>query len=137
VSPFCRVDDNASAGNGDWAGAWSHDNPVEGELGYYAFELSRSLITANTETDGQMTAGGTQEFGVAFWDPFESEEGWSDPGHYVTGCINWIELELVADESTLGGNTESDPPENTTSGASTSLLSLVGATMAFVLTIII
>jgi hypothetical protein len=95
VSSFCRFDDDdANAGN-EWAGAWAHTNPTIGESGNYIFELSRLLKTDSTLTDGQLEAGGSYSFGVAFWDPFETEAGWLDAGHYVTGCANkWIDLEL-------------------------------------------
>ena len=101
VGPFCRNDDDDSNAGNEWSGAWLHDNPVTGDFGNYVFELSRTLTTASTETDGQFTAGDTHEFGVAFWDPYEMEaEGWSDAGHYVSGCgVQWIELELVAAEN--------------------------------------
>jgi hypothetical protein len=97
VSPFCRFDDNdANAGN-EWAGAWAHSMPIEGEYGYYRFEIARFLKTPSTWTDAQMSAGGTYSFGVAFWDPFEDmDNGWSDAGHFVTGCgTKWIDLELA------------------------------------------
>jgi hypothetical protein len=96
VSPYCRFDDDdADAGN-EWAGAWAHTNPTIGESGNYVFELSRLLKTDSTLTDGQLEAGGTYSFGVAFWDPYETEAGWLDAGHYITGCATkWIDLELV------------------------------------------
>lgn len=106
VGSYCRNDDDdADAGN-EWSGAWKHTNPVTGEMGSYIFELSRSLKTPSTKTDGQMEPGETYEFGIAFWDPFETEEeGWTDAGHYVTGCTqSWIEMELVA----AGESTTSD-----------------------------
>jgi len=99
VGPFCRNDDDDSNAGNEWSGAWLHDNPVTvGDFGNYVFELSRTLTTASTETDGQFMAGDTHEFGVAFWDPYEMQaEGWSDAGHYVSGCgFQWMELELVA-----------------------------------------
>jgi hypothetical protein len=97
VSPFCRFDDNdANAGN-EWAGAWAHSNPVEGEYGVYRFEIARFLKTPSTLTDAQMSTGGSYSFGVAFWDPFENMNyGWGDAGHFVTGCgVDWINLQLV------------------------------------------
>ena len=106
VSPYCRFDDDdANAGN-EWAGAWRHTNPVDGELGSYVFELSRLLKTPSLKTDGQMIAGETYSFGVAFWDPFQMEEsGWTDVGHYLTGCsADWIELELVAEGTSDGAS---------------------------------
>ena len=55
--------------------------------------------------------GETYQFGVAFWDPVELESGWTDPGHYMTGCgSDWIDLELVASSS------EATNGESTTNG---------------------
>jgi hypothetical protein len=101
VSSMCRFDDDdANAGN-EWAGAWTHTNPIIGESGNYIFELSRLLKTDSSLTDGQLEAGGMYEFGVAFWDPYELETGWTDSGHYITGCANkWIDLELATNSST-------------------------------------
>jgi hypothetical protein len=100
VAPFCRIaDDDANAGN-EWAGAWSHSNPVEGEDGVYRFEIARTLKTASTVTDAQMEVGGSYKFGIAYWDPFETEAGWTAAGHFTTGCsADWIDLTIEA-----GGN---------------------------------
>lgn len=96
VSSFCRFDDDdANAGN-EWSGAWAHSNPIEGEFGNYHFEVSRLLKTPSNLTDAQLTPGETIQFGIAFWDPYEVEgTGWTDIGHFVTGCgTKWIDLEL-------------------------------------------
>lgn len=96
VSPTCRFDDDDALAGNEWAGAWKHTNPIEGELGDYIFELSRLLTTKSSWTDAQMKAGDKIEFGIAFWDPLEQADGWSKAGHYITGCgTSWIELELV------------------------------------------
>jgi len=98
VSQYCRLDDNGADAGNEWSGAWAHSNPVEGEAGTYTFELSRLLITKSLTTDAQLAAGGTFQFGIAYWDPFQIEEsGWSDSGHYLTGCASeWIDLVLKA-----------------------------------------
>ena len=103
AAPFCRPDDNdADAGN-EWSGAWSHSNPVDGGDGVYRFEISRTLTTASTVSDKQMAVGETYEFGIAYWDPFETESGWTAAGHFVTGCsAEWIEL--VLEDSAGGGS---------------------------------
>ena len=91
---LCKDDNDADADN-EWAGAWSHSNAVDGAFGSYHFEMSRKLKTASTLTDAQLTAGETIQFGVAFWDPYQTDDGWTDSGHYVTGCgTKWIDLEL-------------------------------------------
>ena len=111
VSPFCRFDDDDAQADNEWSGAWAHTNPVEGEPGVYHFEMSRTLKTNSAYSDAQLAAGDTVQFGVAFWDPFENEEtGWSDIGHYITGCgLKWIDLEL-SDGSTP---TEETPDSET------------------------
>lgn len=98
VSSYCRPDDDDALAGNEWSGAWSHSNPVEGEAGMYRFELSRTLTTVSTATDAQLEAGNTYDFGIAYWDPSESEFGWSAAGHYLTGCsADWINLTLATD----------------------------------------
>jgi hypothetical protein len=112
VSPFCRFDDNDSAAGNEWSGSWSHSNPVEGGEGVYRFEIARTLATASSVSDAQMVVGGTYEFGIAFWDPFETDVGWTDAGHFLTGCsTEWIELEIEDDASTGGTEGGVDPEE--------------------------
>ena len=127
VSPYCRAfDDGAGAGN-EWVGAWAHSNPTDGAAGSYTFELSRLLSTKSSSTDLQLVAGKTYSFGIAFWDPWQTEAGWLDPGHYITGCASeWIDLVLqksfpgnstpAAAPSQSGGSTATPAP---TKGAST------------------
>lgn len=132
VSPYCRFDDDdASAGN-EWAAAWAHTNPVEGEFGTYQFEMSRKLKTPSTFSDAQLSPGDTVQFGVAFWDPFElGDSGWSDAGHYLTGCANkWIDLELstsiVATTNGDGAtNTESATDGNSSSASTSSIRNIM------------
>jgi len=97
VSPYCRFDDkDGILGGNEWEGAWDHTNPIQGQPGKYIFELSRLLTTKSSRTDIQLAAGGTYKFGVAYWDPFQSISGWSDSGHYLTGCASeWIDLNLA------------------------------------------
>ena len=107
ASPYCRPEDDDEAATNEWSGSWAHSNPEIGEEGNYVFEMSRFLTTMSQTSDIQLAAGETYSFGIAFWDPFETEEeGWSNPGHYVTGCANqWIDLELKAASS--GGDLDS------------------------------
>lgn len=115
VSPYCRFDDNGPTGSNEWSGAWKHTNPTDGMDGTYIFEISRLLTTASPATDAQYVAGQSYDFGVAFWDPYETEAGWTDAGHYVTGCGNkWIELELATVESLA--NTENTGTQQSSSG---------------------
>jgi hypothetical protein len=98
AGPFCRPDDNDENAGNEWSGAWSHSNPTEGAEGVYRFEISRTLNTASTRTDKPMAVGETYHFGFAFWDPFETDDGWTGAGHYVTGCSSeWIDLVIEAE----------------------------------------
>ena len=81
AGPFCRPDDDDANAANEWAGAWSHSNPVEGEDGIYTFEISRLLTTASDVSDAQFEAGKTYDFGIAYWDPFQTEFGWTAAGH--------------------------------------------------------
>lgn len=98
ASPFCRFDDDDDDAGNEWSGAWAHSNPTDGASGKYVFELSRLLTTKSTVSDTQIVAGKTYEFGIAYWDPNESEAtGWTDAGHYTTGCgTEWIDLVLTS-----------------------------------------
>jgi hypothetical protein len=103
AGPYCRFDDDGEAAGNEWSGAWLHTNPIDGEFGYYQFEISRPLATLSTATDAQLAVGGTYEFGIAFWDPFETDNGWTGPGHYVTGCSSeWTKL--IIEEKGAGGS---------------------------------
>jgi hypothetical protein len=120
ASPYCRFDDNDEKAGSEWGGAWAHTNPVDGEFGMYKFEITRTLKTPSSVSDAQMEAGGTYSFGVAFWDPFESESGWTDAGHYVTGCAaKWIDLELVTADNPTSASTR-------IAGTSAALLAFTG-----------
>jgi len=109
VSPTCRFDDDGVAAGNEWEGAWDHSNPAQGAAGKYRFELSRSLVTDSVTTDRQLVVGGTYSFGMAFWYPYEAEAGWTDAGHFLTGCgEQWIDLTLE--------DTSSGPPSTANTG---------------------
>lgn len=83
VSAFCRPDDDGLNAANDWTGAWAHSNPIEDEMGVYTFEIARTLTTASNVTDKQLAAGETYDFGIAYWDPTETEFGWTVAGHFL------------------------------------------------------
>jgi hypothetical protein len=118
-SPYCRITDDKDFAANEWAGAWAFNNATD----EYVFELSRSLTTTSASTDAQFVANSTYSLGIAFWDPFESEVGWSDSDHYVTGCgQDWIDLVLddgLTDRTLDGGDGggTSDAPTGAPSGA--------------------
>jgi hypothetical protein len=116
VYPTCRYDDNDAKAANEWEGAWLHSNPTAAERSaaedVYVFEMARSLQTASAESDAQLEPGTAIDFGLAFWDPNEldRDEGWTDAGHYVTGCSrDWISLRLVDAD----GNIKEDSDEGT------------------------
>lgn len=116
VYPTCRYDDDDAKAANEWEGAWLHSNPTAAERSaaedVYVFEMARSLQTVSTESDAQLEPGTAIDFGIAFWDPNEldRDEGWTDAGHYVTGCSrDWISLRLVDAD----GNIKEDSDEGT------------------------
>ena len=66
-SPYCHGDDNDPDASNEWQGAWIHTSPIEGDLGTYIFEMSRSLKTASSVTDAQLEVGEAIDFGFAYW----------------------------------------------------------------------
>lgn len=133
VSPYCRFDDDDANADNEWSGAWAHTNPVQGEFGTYHFEVSRTLKTASTVSDAQLTPGETVQFGLAFWDPFEVEgSGWTDIGHFVTGCgRNWIDLELVVEGAE--SNEVEDEEVEADDESATSSAAFIGASLPVLL----
>ena len=107
VSPMCRFDDDDDTAGNEWSGAWAHSQTTIGEMGEYTFELSRSLTTASTKTDAQLAKGGVYKFGIAYWDPNQLATGWTDAGHYLTGCgSNWVDLVLGESSKATNGDTD-------------------------------
>ena len=79
------------------------------------FEIARALTTASKTSDAQLAVGESFEFGIAYWDPYETEEGWTAHGHYTTGCsADWIELVIESADGTGAG--EGEPVDGATSG---------------------
>jgi hypothetical protein len=108
--PTCNLDDEFSTtpedreddGGGDIAnpnaengltGAWTHTATAPGGEGKWIFEMSRPLSTGDPQ-DAQLTSGGTANMAIAYWDPEESETGWSDAGHLQSAEHGWIEVTL-------------------------------------------
>jgi hypothetical protein len=110
--PDCNLDDEFAAtpeyreddGGGDvanpdaensLAGVWEHTARTEGAGadGTWIFEMSRPLQTGDSE-DAQFTSGGTAHIALAYFDPDEGAEGWTDTGHLVSAEAGWIEVTL-------------------------------------------
>mmetsp|Transcript_24393 Transcript_24393/g.50100 ORF Transcript_24393/g.50100 Transcript_24393/m.50100 type:complete len:385 (+) Transcript_24393:213-1367(+) len=117
-SPFCRFDDDLTDAANEWTGAWTWGETPSSQYaelvadapamaGSYKFELTRTLTTASPETDAQLAPGDVVGFGIAYWDPLETETGWTDAGHYVSGCAaDWMDLVLDDDGGMAEGTVQ-------------------------------
>jgi hypothetical protein len=100
TDPETREDDgggdtaNAAAEN-SLAGVWTHTASSGGPDadGSWIFEMSRPLQTGDPE-DAQFESGGTAMMALAYFDPDESLEGWTDTGHLQSAENGWIEVAL-------------------------------------------
>jgi len=98
--PEVREDDgggdlvNADAEN-SLSGVWEHSARASGAGadGTWIFEFSRPLQTGDPQ-DAQFASGGTAYVALAYWDPTEGPEGWSDAGHLQSAYNGWIEVTL-------------------------------------------
>jgi hypothetical protein len=86
-------DDPNDAAENSLVGSWSHSAAEVGGDGTWVFEWSRPLSTGDPQ-DAQFEAGGTADLVLAWWDPRESSEGWSDAGHLTNAESGWIEVTL-------------------------------------------
>jgi len=110
--PACNLDDEYSTtpeareddGGGDVAndaaensltGVWEHSarSSGAGADGTWIFEFSRPLQTGDPQ-DAQFASGGTAHAALAYFDPTEGPEGWSDAGHLQSAYNGWIEVTL-------------------------------------------
>ena len=99
-TPEDREDDgggdvpNATAQNG-LAGVWRHTAAAQGAgaPGTWIFEMSRPLSTGDSQ-DAQFAAGQTAYIALAYFDPSETPEGWTDAGHLQSADAGWIEVAL-------------------------------------------
>ena len=100
TTPENRKDDgggdvvNAAAENG-LTGVWEHTGRASGAgaAGTWIFEFSRPLQSGDPQ-DGQFASGSTAYVALAFFDPNEAPEGWSDAGHLQSAYSGWIEVTL-------------------------------------------
>jgi hypothetical protein len=76
-------------------GVWSHTGLESGigAEGTWIFEVSRPLVTGDPQ-DAQFTSGGTADIALAYFDPDEGPDGWSDAGHLQSAYQGWIEVTL-------------------------------------------
>ncbi|KAL7466900.1 hypothetical protein ACHAXS_007181 [Conticribra weissflogii] len=126
-SAFCRFDDDLTEAANEWTGAWTWGETPSSQYselvadapamaGSYKFELTRTLTTASPETDAQLAPGGVVGFGIAYWDPLETETGWTDAGHFVSGCAaDWMDL-VLDDDGEMADDTNATDAGETEEG---------------------
>ncbi|MFQ5793594.1 MAG: ethylbenzene dehydrogenase-related protein [Candidatus Bipolaricaulia bacterium] len=92
TTPFDRHDDDQ---DNKLTGAWSHTGQAggNGTPGVYIFEMSRPLQTGDPQ-DLQFLIGETYQLALAYWDPDETPNGWTDAGHLQSTNFVWIALKL-------------------------------------------
>ena len=110
--PACNLDDEYSTkpenreddGGGDVAntaaengltGVWEHTARAAGAGadGTWIFEMSRPLTNGDPQ-DGQFASGSTAHVALAYFDPDEGADGWTDAGHLQSAYSGWIEVTL-------------------------------------------
>jgi len=98
TTPEMREDDGGGdepneAAENSLLGSWSHSSADIGGDGTWVFEMARPLSTGDPQ-DAAWEAGGMAELVLAWWDPNETEEGWSDAGHLTNAYDGWITVNL-------------------------------------------
>jgi len=100
TTPESREDDGGGdtdnpAAENSLTGVWEHTGRASGAgaAGTWIFEFSRPLQTGDPQ-DGQFASGSTAYVALAFFDPNEGPDGWSDAGHLQSAYNGWIEVML-------------------------------------------
>lgn len=85
---------NATAEN-SLSGVWEHTASAQGDDadGTWIFEMSRPLQNGDTQ-DAQFASGEDAFMALAYFDPDETLEGWTDTGHLQSSENGWIEVAL-------------------------------------------
>lgn len=88
-------DDGTPQAENSLKGVWDHTSKAQGDgaEGTWIFEISRPLQTGDPD-DAQFAAGSTARMALAYWDPDESVDGWSNAGHLQSSSGGWIEVNL-------------------------------------------
>jgi hypothetical protein len=98
-NPGDREDDgggdtpNNPTGENSLSGVWKHTATAAGGDGTWIFEMSRPLQTGDTQ-DAQFASGEKALLALAYFDPSETPEGWTDAGHLQSADIGWLEVAL-------------------------------------------
>ena len=84
-----------ATGQNSLAGVWKHTaaDKGPGAKGTWIFEMSRPLQTGDSQ-DAQFAGGATAYMALAYFDPSETAEGWTDAGHLQSADGGWIEVTL-------------------------------------------
>jgi len=131
VSPTCRLDDDGSNSGNEWNVAWSYE-AFNSTFGDYKFELARSLSTMSESTDRQLSVGQSYSVGFAYWDPNETADGWTDPGHYVTGCAaDWMDMTIGQQVSPVKTSSDKNMGSRQHSALKKSVVALGAAGLMF------
>jgi hypothetical protein len=98
TTPTRREDDGGmeepnDAAENSLVGSWSHSAMDIGGEGDWVFEMMRPLDTGDPE-DASWAAGGVAELVLAWWDPNETTEGWTEAGHLTNAYDGWITVNL-------------------------------------------
>jgi hypothetical protein len=98
-NPGDREDDgggdtpNNPTGENSLSGVWKHTATAAGGDGTWIFEMSRPLQTGDTQ-DAQFASGEKALLALAYFDPSETADGWTDAGHLQSADLGWIEVAL-------------------------------------------
>jgi len=98
-NPGDREDDgggdtpNNPTGENSLSGVWKHTATAAGGDGTWIFEMSRPLQTGDTQ-DAQFASGEKALLALAYFDPSETPDGWTDAGHLQSADLGWIEVAL-------------------------------------------
>ena len=98
--PESREDDGGGdvpnpSGENSLSCIWRHTaaDAGAGAQGVWIFEMSRPLQTGDTQ-DAQFASGEKVYVALAYFDPNETPEGWTDAGHLQSADAGWIEITL-------------------------------------------
>ena len=96
-TPKDLEDDDSLQAENSLVGVWEHSARAggNGAAGTWVFEMSRPLQTGDPH-DAQLQRGTTAAIALAYWDPDETPDGWTDLGHLQSASGGWIEVALPA-----------------------------------------
>ncbi|MBI4340405.1 MAG: c-type cytochrome [Chloroflexi bacterium] len=96
TTPTIHKTDNTPQAENSLAGAWEHTGRAggPGASGTWVFEMSRPLATGDPQ-DVQLKLRGKAYVALAYWDPDETPDGWTEVGHLQSATPHdWVEVLL-------------------------------------------